>query len=123
MANVSDAVLAIRRDVAFKNRGKPTTYHTFVSKTVNHKTGKYTPTFTDSSVDETLTGTLDQETIDKSGGKYKRDDMAFKYKTEDLPETPPNSQSQITYNSVTYQIVDYALSPDGNVYLIIGRKI
>jgi hypothetical protein len=123
MALLSDDVLLQRRDIAFKMRGKETTYRMFDEKHYSPKTGKYTESFSDVTVEETLLGFVDQKMIDDSGGKYQKGDRAFRFKAEDLPETPPNMKSRVQYGDIQYRIIDHVESSDGNVFVIVGRKI
>src|SRR5690606_28157391 len=119
----SSELLMNRRQIAFDMRGEEATYHQFDSKHISLKKGTYSPAFTDTTIDQVLTGELDMDTIKESGGKYLKGDMAFKIKVNDLPENPPSLKSEITESNVRYRIIDYTISRDKNVVQIIGRKI
>lgn len=123
MPHLSAALLASRRDIAFKMRGEEITYKKFSSKHFATKTGKYTESYVDTTITECLYGEVTTETIKESGGKYKKGDKAFRIKNADLPEDPPNLKSRIAIGSTVYRIIDHSNSRDGNVTVVYGRKI
>lgn len=112
-----------RRLIAFNMRGERITYHQFDDKQLSHKTGEYIESFNPTTINKALIGYVDLEMIETSGGKYKKGDRFIKVMSQDLPETPPSLKDQITYDSVKHRIVDFDESADGNVFLLVCRKI
>jgi len=70
-----------------------------------------------------LTSPMSDRDLILSGGKFKAGARLFKIRTEDMPETPPDKTSEIIYDSNTFNIEEFHLSGDGNVYMLRCNQI
>ena len=122
MAELTDSTINEQRKASFTIRGRQITYRQ-KSDTVNRKTGTVTESNTDTIISSALIGSISQQEINNSGGKYYVGDKWFVIKHSDMPETPPVKTSQIVYSSDTYEIIEYERSGDTNIWRLLGRKV
>lgn len=115
---------------AWHTRGQEVVYKRRTSRSNNFKTGSTGQGYTDTTVDKCLIGTLSHEDLESLGGDHKVGDRVFRFLSpgacdtipwNKLPETPPSRSAQIVYNGITYEVYDWATSPDGIVYVVFGR--
>ncbi len=128
MPQLANATIKEQRDPAFRFRGQSITYNTVTAIALTLTTG----TVADASVATVigsgtdsdpgvLTSTVSDRQIAASGNKYQVGDRLFMIRDSDMPETPPNTKSTITYDGGTYNIIGHDKSPDGNVWIVQGR--
>lgn len=129
MAQLTQAARKLMRDPAFRFFGESVTYRE-VSHSTDRGTGVDTPTNTDNTIGAdtdddpgVLIGPVTESMVSNSGGAILPDDIVIRIRTSDLPETPPTLTSEVISGSNTYSIMSHTVSADGNVYIIIGRKV
>jgi len=127
MAELANADIKEQRDEAFRFRGQSIVYRENADST-DLTTGVVTPSQTNTTIGtETdsdpgvLVSSVSDVLVANSGGKYQVGDRIFKIRHSDMPETPPDTTSQIVYDSGTYNIVNHRRSVDGNVWYVTGR--
>ena len=129
MADLSTTIRKEHRKSAFRRMGVSITY-TQKSDSLALGTGTVTESDTDTTIGANtdadpgvLTSPMHDKDIINSGGKFKAGARIFKIRAEDMPETPPKRTSVITYSSDDFNVEEWHLSGDDNVYMIKSNQI
>lgn len=122
MAELSNSTIKEQRDSAFRFRGQSITYRR-LTQTTNHKTGQVTTTASETTISDpgVLTSQIDDKTVRQSAGRYQVGDRVFRIRHSDMPETPPKTTNEISFNGDIYKIIEHTRSADGNIWDIVGR--
>ena len=122
MAELSNSTIKDQRDAAFRFRGQSIVYRR-LTQTTNHKTGQVTTTVSETTLSDpgVLTSQVDDKTVRQSAGRYQVGDRIFRVRHSDMPETPPKTTNEISFNGAIYKIIEHKRSADGNVWDIVGR--
>ena len=124
MAGLTNAVLAERRLAAITMRSQTVVY-TQRTRTTNKQTGAISDVDVPTTIDTpgALIASLEQEFVDRSGGKYTLQDRRFRILATEIPEQPPVKSGIITFDGSDYQISEWQESADLSVWDIIGKKL
>jgi hypothetical protein len=97
------------------------TYKRRTGSAFDPSTGVETPTFASTSVTAVRQG-LSTRMIAVSGGLYAHGDVIFFVKVAEL-DAQPKREDQVAYGDDTYEIRDWDLEEDENVYRIVARRL
>lgn len=97
------------------------TYKRQTGTSFDAEAGVETPTYASTSVTAVRQG-LSTRLIAVSGGVYTHGDVIFFVKASDLA-AEPKRVDQVAYDGDTYEVRDWDLEEDENVYRVLARRL